>query len=158
MKPHLQPIHIALKANIPVAFLAHSLGPFDDPEERDRFTNVANQAKLISVREGISKNYLTQTLNLPESKVHQTADVAFLLKPPSDDFGQRALTGYGLTPALPIIAVTPSQGIQRFATRLLTGSPYHSLNTRVYSFGTQRTETRRAQYLVIIKAILQVCE
>lgn len=115
MKPHLQPLQLALKANIPIVFLAHSLGPFDDPQERERFKSIAQQAKLISVRESISHNYLTQQLGFPADQIHHTADVAFLLQPPTPDFGQRALKGYGLNTNEPIIAVTPSRGIQRFA-------------------------------------------
>ncbi len=42
---------------------------------------VAPHAALITVRGPLPFRYLTQDLRLPESLVHETADVAFLLEP-----------------------------------------------------------------------------
>lgn len=112
---HLRPLQIGLKLNIPVIFLAHSIGPFKTEEEAEAWTRVAREATLITVREPASYQYLTEDLGLPEDCVHQTADVAFLLKacaPPSTASWRDA---YGITGDRPLVAIAPSQGIASYA-------------------------------------------
>jgi len=112
---HLRPLQIGLKLDLPVVFLAHSIGPFRTQEEAEAWTRVAREAALVTVREPASYRYITQDLGLPEDHVHLTADVAFLLEasPPPNASSWR--DAYGISRDRPLVAVAPSQGITGYA-------------------------------------------
>lgn len=78
---HFIPIALALALKRPVMLCAQSIGPFKWTMPMARF--LFNRVDLITVRDEISDEYLKKMkLNTP---VHLTADMAFLLKPASDD-------------------------------------------------------------------------
>ncbi|MBW4618433.1 MAG: polysaccharide pyruvyl transferase family protein [Cyanosarcina radialis HA8281-LM2] len=112
---HLEPLQVALDANVPVVFLAQSIGPFKTDEETQSWLNVARYSKLITVREHISYRYLTEKLGLSKDLVKQTADPAFLLNPCSPAITANLLQNYGIEPERPTIAVAISQGIGTYA-------------------------------------------
>ncbi|HEY9621765.1 MAG TPA: polysaccharide pyruvyl transferase family protein [Crinalium sp.] len=112
---HLQPLEVALNADVPVVFLAQSIGPFKTDAEAKAWTEVARRSKLVTVREKISYDYVTKTLGLPEYMVKLTADPAFLLQPPSREQVARMMSAYGITRDRPVIAIAVSQGISRFS-------------------------------------------
>lgn len=112
---HLQPLQQALRANVPVAFLAHSIGPFDTPAEARLWSDVARRASLVTVREAVSLEYVVSHLGLPERLVHLTADPAFLLALPDADRLAELHHAYRLGEAQPVVAVCPSQVIARLA-------------------------------------------
>jgi colanic acid/amylovoran biosynthesis protein len=106
---------MGLKLDLPIIFLAHSIGPFKTQEEAEAWTNVARQAMLITIREPASYRYVTQDLGLPEDSVHLTADVAFLLEacPPPNAASWR--DAYRISRDRPLVAVAPSRGITGYA-------------------------------------------
>lgn len=112
---HLQPLERGLKAGAHVVFLAQSIGPFKTDEEAQAWVNVAQRSKLVTVREKISYDYVTQKLGLSKDLVKHTADPAFLLQPPSAEVVANMLQGYGITKDRPVIAISVSQGISRFS-------------------------------------------
>ena len=111
---HLRPLKMALKANIPIIFLAQSIGPFKTDREAQAWLDVARRAQLITVREKLSYEYVTQKLSLPTDLVQHTADPAFLLKPSSPETVNKLLGFYGIDRERPQIAITISQGISRY--------------------------------------------
>ncbi len=111
---HLRPLKIALESNIPVAFLAQSIGPFKTSQESEAWLSVARRAKLITVRENLSYKYVTEKLALSEDLVKKTADPAFLLKPVASEKVDRLLEFYRIDSERPKIAVAISQGISRY--------------------------------------------
>ena len=112
---HLRPLQIGLNLNIPVIFLAHSIGPFKTEEEAEAWTRVAREATLITVREPASYQYLTEHLGLSEEAVHLTADVAFLLKACAPPNAPSWRDAYGINGDRPLVAIAPSQGIASYA-------------------------------------------
>jgi colanic acid/amylovoran biosynthesis protein len=112
---HLAPLHAALEADVPVVFLAHSIGPFGTKAEVEAWMRVASRAALITVRGSLSFRYLTRDLRLSESRVHETADVAFLLGPSLPGNASSWRQVYRLDDRAPMIAVSPSQGIVTYA-------------------------------------------
>ncbi|BAY25111.1 putative polysaccharide pyruvyl transferase [Calothrix sp. NIES-2100] len=112
---HLQPLQLALEANLPVVFLAQSIGPFKTDEEAQAFVNVARRSKLITVREEISYKYLIQKLGLSTDLVKLTADPAFLLAPPPPQQVANMLSSYCIKKDRPVIAVAVSQGISKYS-------------------------------------------
>lgn len=111
---HLRPLQMALKANIPVVFLAQSIGPFKTSQEAEAWLNVARRAQLITVREKLSLEYVTQKLGLSTDLVKHTADPAFLLKPSPSETVNELLEFYGIDREQPKIAIAISQGISRY--------------------------------------------
>ncbi len=110
----LRPLGSALESGVPVVFLAQSVGPFRLPEEADAWTSVARRSALITVRERISYDYVTQRLGVPADLVELTADPAFLLPaaPPSPGAAQDE----GGADQRPIVTVAVSGGISRFGS------------------------------------------
>jgi colanic acid/amylovoran biosynthesis protein len=107
---HLAPLRVALEHDVPVAFLAQSIGPFRNDGEAERWLEVGRRASLLTVREPLTQAYLSEGLGLGDGHVQRTADPAFLLEPQTAG----ALAGfYGLEG--PLVAVCPSQGIGRYA-------------------------------------------
>ncbi len=112
---HLQPLQRALRADVPVAFLAQSIGPFHTPAEARSWSDVARRASLVTVREAVSYEYVVSHLGLPERLVHLTADPAFLLALPEADRLAELRHAYRLGEGQPVVAVCPSQVIARLA-------------------------------------------
>jgi colanic acid/amylovoran biosynthesis protein len=111
----LRPLRYAQSHNVPVVFLAQSIGVFRNPEHRAAFVSVARRADLITVREHISHDYITRELSLDPSRVQLTADPAFLLEPPPVEQVERILAHYRVDKTRPKVAVAVSQGICEFS-------------------------------------------
>jgi len=115
VESHLRPVRVAIDAGIPAIFLGQSIGPFANRSDERLWARVAGRARLITVREPISYDYLTAELGLPVSLVHETADPAFLLEPsPPASIGELRRRA-GIDGDGPIIALAPSQAIARHA-------------------------------------------
>ncbi|WP_026733924.1 polysaccharide pyruvyl transferase family protein [Fischerella sp. PCC 9605] len=112
---HLQPLELALDAGVPIVFLAQSIGPFKKDDEAQAWLRVARRSKLITVREKISYDYITQKLGLSTDLVKHTADPAFLLAPPPAAKVANMFSAYGITKDRPAIALSISQGITRYS-------------------------------------------
>jgi colanic acid/amylovoran biosynthesis protein len=112
---HLEPLKLAQRHNVPVVFLAHSIGPFYSPQETNAWLNVGQHSPLVTVRETLTYKYVTEELGLPSNIVHLTADPAFLLIPPARETVEKMLTFYGIEIGHPTIALSVSQGVSRFA-------------------------------------------
>ena len=111
---NLKPLRVALEANVPVVFLAQSIGPFKTDEEAEAWVAVARKSKLVTVREQLSYNYVTKDLGLSTNLVKHTADPAFLLTPPPSQEVERLLRYYGINQDRPVVALAASQGISWF--------------------------------------------
>jgi colanic acid/amylovoran biosynthesis protein len=111
---YLKPLKLALKLNIPIVFLGQSIS-FKTTKEENYFLEVAQNAKLITVRESISYRYLTGKLGLSTNIVKQTADSAFLLKTPSTQIINNLLQSYGCTKEKSLLVICPSQGISGYS-------------------------------------------
>lgn len=112
---HLRPLEIALEIGVPVVFLAQSIGPFKTDEATEAWIKVAKRSKLITVREKISYDYVTNKLGLSTDLVKQTADPAFLLDPSPLLQVQNLLKSYGIVEGAPLIGFSISQGISRYS-------------------------------------------
>ena len=110
----LRPLELALKAKVPIIFLAQSVGPFN-PQDAQKWLKLARQSNLITVRENISYNYLTKDLGLSTDIVKKTADSAFLLKTPTPEYIKQTLNYYGIDPEKPTVAIAASQGISLYS-------------------------------------------
>jgi colanic acid/amylovoran biosynthesis protein len=110
----LHPLRHAQRQDVPVVLMAQSIGPFRSAEHRDVFLPVAAAARLITVRESASLDYVTGELGIPRERVVLTADPAFLLQPAPAAWTAKALAWYGLERGRPIVAISVSQGISRF--------------------------------------------
>jgi colanic acid/amylovoran biosynthesis protein len=93
---HLEPLSYAQQHGVPVVFLAHSIGPFRTATEADAWSQVANRSALITVRESLTYQYVTETLGILADRVKLTADPAFLLAPPSPPTLNKLLESYGI--------------------------------------------------------------
>jgi colanic acid/amylovoran biosynthesis protein len=115
VESHLRPIRVALNCGVPVIFLGHSVGPFANRSDERLWAGVAGRARLITVREPITYDYLTAELGLPVSLVHETADPAFLLEPATPAAIEAVRRRFGIDGNGPVIALAPSQAIARHA-------------------------------------------
>lgn len=120
MRKYIEPLQWAKAAGVPYVFLAQSIGPFSDPERRNLWLSVGRYASLITVRERVTYQYLTQELGLPIDKVQLTADPAFLL-PSRGEVGLRLRTAYAPPGDGPLLAVSVSQGIAKYAALNIDG-------------------------------------
>lgn len=75
---HYLPLMMALALERPLAVCAQSIGPFKWTRPIAR--RIFERAKLITVRDRISFDYLKE-LGVQNANLHQTADMAFLLRP-----------------------------------------------------------------------------
>lgn len=105
---YLWQLEYPIKLGVPVMFLASSIGIFDTPEEEQRFSARGKKCHF-TVREPITRDYLSATLGIDPARVTMTTDPAFLLKPS----GPEILTRYGLEPKTYATCVT-SRGIAGF--------------------------------------------
>jgi colanic acid/amylovoran biosynthesis protein len=106
-------LRLATSLGRPVVFLGHSIGPFRTKDELAAWARVAAQCPLITLREGLSYDYVRANSSLPQTKVAKTADVAFLLRPA--ETGEKLFEALGLDPQRPTVACAISQGISRYA-------------------------------------------
>jgi colanic acid/amylovoran biosynthesis protein len=110
---NLAVLRLAAVSGRPVVFLGHSIGPFRATDELAAWARVAAQSPLITLREGLSYDYVRANSSLPQTKVAKTADVAFLLRP--SETGEKLFEALGLDPRRPTVACAISQGISRYA-------------------------------------------
>lgn len=109
----LRPLRAALDAKVPVIFLAQSIGPFRSPKEAQAWTSVARRSALVTVRERISYDYVTQRLGVPANLVELTADPAFLL--PAAVVDPPVVRAEDHVRTQPLVTVAVSGGISRFS-------------------------------------------
>jgi colanic acid/amylovoran biosynthesis protein len=114
MERHLTPLILAQRYNVPVVFLAQSIGPFRAANEAERWKLVAQHSHLITVRESSSYDYVTKELGLSSELVKLTMDPAFVLSLSQDD-SEKMLRSYGVIKNRPVIAISVSQGISQFS-------------------------------------------
>ncbi|MDB9318088.1 MULTISPECIES: polysaccharide pyruvyl transferase family protein [Cyanophyceae] len=110
---YLKPLKLALKLNVPIVFLGQSIY-FNTEKKENAFLDVAQNAKLITVRENISYRYLVEKLGLSTKIVKQTADSAFLLKIPSSKTINNLLLSYGCRQEKPLVVICPSEAITKY--------------------------------------------
>lgn len=97
----------------PVYLCGQTIGPFT-PTDRDYFLRIAERINLITVREPESLAYL-RSLDV-QTRVEQTADVAFTLKTwPKATTRAWLKQRYGLDTSCPTVALSVSQGIIRYS-------------------------------------------
>ncbi|MFD0314664.1 polysaccharide pyruvyl transferase family protein [Streptomyces flavalbus] len=113
--PYLRALTAAQQRDIPTAMIGQSVGPFDDPADAEAWLTVAARCDLLSVRESVSRGYLTGKLGLPEHRVQLSSDPAFLLPTATAERTSAVLGPLGLTSEDPYICLAPSQGITRFS-------------------------------------------
>ena len=118
ISPHLKPLQLALKADVPILFLAQSISPFKTEEQANSWLEVASKSQLVTVREKLTYEYLTKVLGLSQDLVQLTADPAFLLPAIPPEKVNNLLKSYGIYRDRPIVALSTSQGICRFASGL----------------------------------------
>jgi colanic acid/amylovoran biosynthesis protein len=111
-----KPLEIALFFNTPVIFLAQSISPFKNDQQIESFLKIATKAKLITIREKATYQYLVNDLKLPQDVVKLTADPAFLLSPIEKEKARAILNNYGVPKEKTVVAIAPSQGICKFAS------------------------------------------
>lgn len=85
---YLWQLEYPIKLGTPVMFFAQSIGIFDTPEEEAAFASRGKKC-FFTVRETISRDYLTKTLGVAADRVTLTADPAFLLKPSGPEILER---------------------------------------------------------------------
>ena len=112
---HLMPLEFALRRQVPVFFLGHSIGRFRTAQEAQRWLGVARRSLGITIRESASLRYVVQELGLQSVPVRQTADTAFLLDPASAERSQALRREYGLDESRSTVACCVSQGITHYA-------------------------------------------
>lgn len=128
LKEQLKPLKLALHAKIPVCFLAQSIGPFKTRKEELIWLEVAKESSLITVREKLSYEYLTEKLGLSKDLVKHTADPAFILEPSSKEHLEKLKTYFRISSDTPTIAITPSQGITKYTKKSNKNNYEHHLD------------------------------
>jgi len=164
LEAHLRPLRLALRSGIPVAMLAHSIGPFRTGRETEAWLAVAKACRLITVRERLSYEYLISKLGLSPDRVTWTADLAFLLPVADPEEARRLARHYGLDTARPRIAVAPSQSYPRFthsnadrhldALVALVAALRSKLEARVFLVPHAQSEFPAADDMILARAIL----
>jgi colanic acid/amylovoran biosynthesis protein len=104
----------AQEHKVPVAMLAHSVGPFTDPDEAAVWSTAAQRCPVLTARETISWRYIVDDLGLPEDQVTLAADPAFLLQAAPAGQVDDILAGIGIQPGQPYVCLAPSKGIAAF--------------------------------------------
>jgi len=104
----------AIGRSIPVAMLAHSIGPFTDPGEARDFARAATRSAVVTVREQISLRYARNSLAIPANTTVLTADPAFLLAAATPERIDEILASSGIGLSRPYVCLAPSNGIAGF--------------------------------------------
>ena len=81
LRRSLAPLSLAMALGRRVVFLGHSIGPFKTPEDLASWGAVAARSKLITLREGLSFDYVQASGASKGVRVVKAADAAFLLEP-----------------------------------------------------------------------------
>lgn len=106
---------LALMSGKPVAICAASIGPFKNAMIKAIAKHTLNKAKLITVREEITKNYL-KSFGIINPDVYLTADHAFLMKPASKERIDEILRQEGVYKSEKlVIGISPSRLIYKYA-------------------------------------------
>ncbi|CAK7284855.1 polysaccharide pyruvyl transferase family protein [Streptomyces misionensis] len=112
--PYLAAPIAAQTHGVPVAMLAHSIGPFTSREDAQSWLEVAERCEVLTLRERVSQHYVQEELGLPSAKAQLTADPAFLLPPAPQERVQDFLATMGIESGEPYVCIAPSRGIARF--------------------------------------------
>jgi colanic acid/amylovoran biosynthesis protein len=104
----------AQEQEVPVAMLAHSVGPFADRQDATAWSAVARRCAVVTTRESITWRYVVNDLGLPEPRVTLTADPAFLLDAAPGDRTDHLLADLDIQPGQPYVCLAPSSGIDGF--------------------------------------------
>lgn len=105
---------IALLSDKPVVICGASVGVFKRRTSRVLASSILNRVKLITVREGMSLNYL-KSIGVNKPKIYLTADHAFLMEPTSSETLDRILEKEKISNEEPLIGVAASNLIYRYA-------------------------------------------
>jgi len=111
---HLDPLRYARAHGVPTAMLGHSIGPFKEDLEKQMWSEEAHLARLITVRESKSLNYVVNDCGISKDRVKLTSDPAFLLATSEPACTDRMLAHLGLPGGTPFVALAISQGITAF--------------------------------------------
>ena len=103
--PNIYQIFIAIILGKNYVIYAQSIGPFYNKASAFLTKTILNKALMISVREEISKEWLTR-IGVNSAPIYITSDAAFLLEPASDDIIDNIFLNEGL-PRENIVGVTP---------------------------------------------------
>ena len=127
-------ILLGISIGKPVVVYPQSIGPFTKSAEfLARFT--LNKVKFIAAREEITRNYLKE-IGVDKVPVYLTADIAFLLQPPSHERVCEMLLKEGINENnRPIIGISISQSIAG------------------YSKSKNPEETRNSYVIIMAKAV-----
>ena len=102
---YLLPVHWAKEHKIPAVLLAQSVGKFKSKKDIEIWKQAEDVASLITLREPLSFQYLTEELNSNPNKFTITTDTAFLLEPTKDIINQFT------TSEQPTVAISISDSI-----------------------------------------------
>lgn len=127
---HFLPLLRAQRTKTPYFICAQSIGPF-------RYTlpvarHVLSGAAAVTVRDAISLEYL-QRMGVPEDRLRQTADMAFLLPAAGAEESRGLIRQTGLDPARPMAAVSLSRLIAKRYDRRQGAGAFVELMTRELS-------------------------
>lgn len=114
LRRSLAPLRLAMELGRRVVFLGHSIGPFKTSEDLASWGAVAARSKLITLREGLSFDYVQASGAAKGVRVVKAADAAFLLEPAKS--GDDSFAAFGLDPQRPVAACAVSQGISRYSS------------------------------------------
>ncbi|MGH3830351.1 MAG: polysaccharide pyruvyl transferase family protein [Pseudonocardiaceae bacterium] len=125
--PYLSAPAAAQRSGVPVAMLAHSVGPFTASEDALAWTKIALRCEVLTTRESRSQRYVIDDLGLPAAKVTLAADPAFLLPAAPQWRVEEILSTVGIETGQPYACIAPSKGIVRFR-RLDEAAHTHALS------------------------------
>jgi len=107
----LEPLAYGLKCGKLVMFIGESIGPFRNDAHKQLFVNVARRSRLLTIREQPSYDYCINDLGLSPDIVKRTADVSFLVDPPTGPDVDRMLAYYGYDANRGTVVVSISEAI-----------------------------------------------
>jgi diketogulonate reductase-like aldo/keto reductase/polysaccharide pyruvyl transferase WcaK-like protein len=110
---HFVNLLFAILLDKPVIICAESIGPFKNRWYKFIARYVLNRAKLITLREERSLKHL-QEIGVNKPPIYVTADVAFVLEPPSDQRIKEILTKEGIKECMPLIGISVSKIISNY--------------------------------------------
>lgn len=109
----LYPLLLCIACKTPFAVCAQTVGPFKSPLAKRAGRFVFRRARLITLRDRISQDYLK---GLGITSTHLVADLAFLLQPAPDARVDQILSGEGVARSgRPLVGVAVSQRIHTYA-------------------------------------------
>jgi polysaccharide pyruvyl transferase CsaB len=102
---YLSVIRCAQLLGKPVMLYANGIGPVRRPENRRRVKQVVERATLVTLRDHSSARELAD-MGVSRQDLHITADPVFHLSPASPQRGEELIRMAGLTPGVPIVAMS----------------------------------------------------